>query len=491
MTRPQKRPALTRLRVCSHALLAALLPTLLAGCSLGGLRATVPADPDATQTAPAAWLARLPHGGQTSQLVRWWSQFDDPLLARLVAAAQAANPSIASAESRLKQARAGLAVAGAALLPRLDVVGSASRARSDSVTPPATTHSLLAAASWEMDVFGAAAAGREAARARVDAAQLGWHEARVLVAAETALQYVALRACEAQLQLTRSDAASRAEVERLTALTAGVGLQSPANLGLARASAAQGRNNVVVQRASCDSLVKLLVELSALPEGVLRAELAPRSARVPTPATLQVAGVPAQLLQQRPDMARALVEVRAAGAELAQARAQHHPQISLMGTLGRLRVDSGNFSDAGRVWSFGPLQLTLPLFDGGRIQAGEDSARARYVEAELLLKARVRTAVREVEDALLMLEAARQRGDDARVAAEGFQASLRGTEGRHSSGLATLFELEDARRSALAAQSALIDLQRQHVSAWIALYKALGGGWTAAERPPAALAPVR
>ena len=113
------------------------------------------------------------------------------------------------------------------------------------------------------------------------------------------------------------------------------------------------------------------------------------------------------------------------------------------------------------------------------------------MQAELLLKARVRTAVREVEDALLTLEAARQRGDDARVAAEGFQVSLRGTEGRYSSGLATLFELEDARRSALAAQSALIDLQRQHVSSWIALYKALGGGWTPDPGPPVASTPGR
>ncbi len=456
------------------------LTVALAGCSLGGLRATVPPDTDAAQTAPAAWMATLPHGGDMTTLVRWWSQFDDPMLTRLVAAAQEVNPTITSAESRLMQARAGLASAGAELLPRLDLRDSHQRSRGDLGAAASTTHSLLAAASWEIDVFGAAAAGREAARARMEAAQLGWHEARVLVAAEIASQYVALRACEAQLKLAQSDAQARAEVERLTVLTTSVGFQSPSHLGLARASAAQGRNNVVAQRAACDSVIKLLVELSGLPEGGLRAELSPRTARMPRPAALQVAGVPAQVLQQRPDMARALREVRAAGAELAQAGAQRLPQISLAGTLGLLRVDSGGHSDAGRVWSFGPLQVTLPLFDGGRIQATQDGARARYVEAELLLKARVRLAVREVEDALVQLDSARQRGDDARLAAEGFQASLRGTEGRYKARMATLFELEDARRSALAAQAAQIDLQRQHVASWIALYKALGGGWTPA-----------
>lgn len=489
---PQPCPLAQHRRGPALPLLAALVsPVLvslvLAGCSLGGLRATVPADPDPSKAAPGAWMAALPHGGDTTTLVRWWAQFDDPMLARLVAAAQEANPTMASAESRLKQARAGLATAGAALLPRLDLRDGIQRSRGDLVAPASTTRSVLAAASWEIDIFGGAAAGREAARARLEAAQLGWHEARVLVAAEIALQYLALRACEAQLMLAQGDAQSRGEVERLTVLTAGAGFQSPSNLGLARASAAQGRNNVVAQRAACDSVVKLLVELSALPEGSLRAELAQRTARMPRPAALQVAGVPAQVLQQRPDLARALREVRAAGAELAQAGVQRQPQISLGGTLGRLRVDSGSYSDAGRVWSFGPLQLTLPLFDGGRIQAAEDGARARYVEAELLLKARVRTAVREVEEALINLESARQRGDDARLAAEGFQVSLRGTEGRYTAGLATLFELEDARRSALAAQAALIDLQRQHVASWIALYKALGGGWTAADAEPLAL----
>ena len=481
MRRPAASPSamLQVARRWAGLLMAALLPPALVACG-GPLRAPVPG---LAQTAlPAAWQAPLPHGGQTRQLLQWWSGFDDPLVARLVDAAQKASPSIASARSRLQQARAGLTTAAASLQPGVDLRAGAARGRPDRRDPTASTRQLLAGASWEIDLFGAHAAGAEAALARLDAAGQAWHEARVLVAAEVALHYASLRACQAQGQLARDDAGSREQTERLTALATGAGFQSSANLGQARAAAAQGRQAVVVQQAACDSLVKLLVELCDWPEPALRAEMAAGQATLPMPTRLRVDSVPADVLSQRPDIARALSELRAASADLAQATAQRLPQISLAGTLGHMRLDSGDGgSSAGRVWSFGPLQVSLPLWDGGRLQAAQDAAHARYVEAELLFKARARTAVREVEDALLSLDAASQRDADARTAVAGHAQSLQGVQRRHAVGLASLFELEDARRSALAARVALVELQLQQVSAWIALYKALGGGWSAAD----------
>ena len=99
------------------------------------------------------------------------------------------------------------------------------------------------------------------------------------------------------------------------------------------------------------------------------------------------------------------------------------------------------------------------------------------------------TAVREVESALVALQSTAGRGDDARTAAEGFERSYRAVESRYRGGLASLFELEDARRTAVAAQSALIELQRERVAAWISLYRALGGGWTPADPAQAEAAP--
>ena len=453
----------------------------LAGCAGPGPWAPAPTVPTLASLAAPTWHAPLPHRGQTSALVDWWTHFDDPLLPRLVDAAQAAHPSLASATARVAQARAASTASQAALLPRADAQALASRARTSPEAPIVRSLSAGASWSWEMDLFGAVTAGRDAASARLRAAQANWHDARVLVAAEVAQQYLSLRACEAQWALAEADARSRAETDRLTRILEQAGLQSPANAALARASAAQGRSLAVARRANCDGLVKVLVEWTTWDESMLRSALVAGAAKVPKAPALPLAGVPAQWLAQRPDVGRAAEEVQAAAAALAQSKAQRMPQLSITGTLGRSQLSTGPgpATQTGNVWSFGPVQLALPLFDGGRLAAGQESAQAAYQESESLLKARVRTAVREVEEALVALDAAARRADDMGIAAEGFREALRGTETRHRGGLASLFELEDARRNAVAAESAWFDWQREQAAAWIALYRALGGGWTA------------
>jgi outer membrane protein TolC len=205
---------------------------------------------------------------------------------------------------------------------------------------------------------------------------------------------------------------------------------------------------------------------------------------IPQTALHTVASVPAQALMQRPDLYQAGREVAAASAEVGNTRAQRLPRLTLSGSVAAGNVRSGGVSSDAQTWSIGPLALTLPLFDGGRRAANVDAAQARYTEAVALYQARARQAVREVEEALVYLDSSASRSEDARVAAEGYRASFAGTEARYKGGLASLVELEDARRTALAAETALVGLQRERIAAWIALYRAAGGGWT----PPAATA---
>ena len=120
---------------------------------------------------------------------------------------------------------------------------------------------------------------------------------------------------------------------------------------------------------------------------------------------------------------------------------------------------------------------TIAQFDAGRRAATVDAAQARYEEAVSQYRARVRQAAREVEEALIALDSARGRSGDARTAAEGYRASFLATETRHRNGLASLVELEDARRNVLAAETALVQLQRELQDSWISLYRAAGGGW--------------
>lgn len=460
-----------------------LTAALAAGCV--SAPATVVPVPAAVASA---WQAPLPHGGSSSELPRWWSQFNDPTLPALIAAAQDASPTLASARARIERARASRVAAGAALLPHVDAVANASSGRSLPGSATLSSASLGAQAGWELDLFGGVAAGRDAAQARLAGAQAGWHDARVSVAAEVASSYLALRACEAQAAQSRLDSNSRDETGRLTDLSARAGFTAPADAALARAGAAQARSLWTAQRALCDALVKGLVEATDLPEATLRQRLDAGTALLPQPAPIAVSTLPAALLSQRPDLAQAARAVEAAAGDRAQSLAGERPRVSLSGSFAAMTVRSGGINSQGTTWALGPLVLSLPLFDGGARRAATAAAKASYDEAVALYQGQVRRAVREVETALVALDASVKRQADAESAARDFEASLVATQARQKSGLASLLDLEAARRNAVQAQSALIDLQRERAAAWIALYRALGGGWSADDALPAVAA---
>jgi outer membrane protein TolC len=277
------------------------------------------------------------------------------------------------------------------------------------------------------------------------------------------------------------DAASREETARLTGLSAQAGFAAPADAALARAGAAQARSTLVARRAQCETLLKSLVELTGLPEADLRQRLSAKAGTgaptVPQPAALAVSVLPAELLQRRPDLAEAERSVLAAAGDRRSAEARERPQLRLSGNLAAASFRSAGVSSNGGTWSLGPLQLSLPVFDGGSSAANSAAARAEYEAAIAAYQGQLRRAVREVEAALVALDASASRQRDAEAAARDFEAALQATQARQRSGLASLFDLEDARRLALQAQSALVELQTERVSAWITLYRALGGGF--------------
>ena len=149
--------------------------------------------PSAPRSQTAQWQAPVPTAGIATG-ADWWARFNDPMLPPLQAAAEAVSPTLASAAARIERARATRAAAGAALLPQADAVGSVSRARNLPGVAVTSSASLGLQAAWEIDLFGGAAAGRDAAQTRVEAAQAGLQDARIALAAEVATSYAALRA---------------------------------------------------------------------------------------------------------------------------------------------------------------------------------------------------------------------------------------------------------------------------------------------------------
>lgn len=467
-----------------------LTALILAGCASN----RVAVEPTPAPAIASAWQAPLPAttaatasaNDAAAATAQWWAGFGDPLLPTLIEAAQAASPNLSSAASRIEQARAARTAAAGALLPQLGAQGSIARARSQPGQPDTDTASIGLQAAWELDLFGGRRAGRTAAGERLIAAEATWHAARTALAAEVGAAYVGLRACEAQLEQTAADSASREQTERLTEASLRAGVQAPASAALARASAAQGRAQVAQQRAVCEAQVKALVALTAIDEPSLRQRLGAAAARQPATSGLTVNIVPAALLERRPDLIAASRAVGAAAADRAQADAQRLPQVSLSGSIGALRISNSFGTTDGSVWSIGPLAVSLPLFDGGTRAANQRAARAAYDDAVVQLQGAVRQAVREVEEALVSIQSAAAQEADARIAVEGFEAALKAAEARWRGGVSSLYELEDARRTAVAARSSLIELQRARATAWINLYRSLGGGFTPGELKTAA-----
>ena len=431
----------------------------------------------------------LPHNGSLTSLSQWWQQQNDALLVDMISAAQIVSPTVITARSNIQQAQAAITVSAAALFPTLDAVGGFTRSRSaplNRTTPTPISNSVQFGPqiSWEVDLFGQNEASLNADRERYLGSEALWHDARILVAAEVASYYYGLRACEQLLTVTSADAQSRFETSRLTELLTKAGFGAPATAALARATAAEGKSRITQQRAECDLNVKALTALTGWSEPELRQRLVQSPVVPPQPSINDVSSVPAEVLSQRPDVFNAARLLNAASFEVGSARAQRYPRLNISGSIAANRLNSRGFTQRFTTWSVGPVALTVPLFDGGAADANVDAAKARYDEAAGKYRAVVRQAVREVEEALVNLQSTADRGGDTLVAAEGYRASFAGTEARYKAGLASLVELEEARRVLLAAQSAVVLLDRERRNAWIALYKALGGGWSRAAPHP-------
>ncbi|MGF6400770.1 multidrug efflux system outer membrane protein [Pseudomonas frederiksbergensis] len=449
-------------------LLVTLCAMALSSCVLGPdyQVPTVPVD--------VKWQAPLPHGASVAALTDWWQQFDDPALAELLRLAEADSPSMDQAWANIALARATLAGNVADTLPSLD--GKLSKGRGGQQTGnkhlTGSGSSAQFDTAWEVDLFGKLRRNNEAASSRVEARVDDWHDARVSLAAQVGDYYVQYRGCQ-KLVLAYSDQAqSQLDTARITRQSFEAGFTSSADAALADASAASNAATLISQQSECQVLLKSLVALTGGVEGRLIELLGHSPAQLPQPAELNVRQIPADLLRQRPDLASSERELAAANAEIGVAQADRLPSLSLSGTFS-VGITAGERT---RSWSLGPV-LSIPLFDGGKRRAAVDGAEASYEAAFAVYRQTLRTSVMEVEQSLVRLDAARRRESDVERSTAGFRESFEAIDRNWRAGGVSLLDRETARRLALTSEIELITLQQDQVRYWIALYKALGGGW--------------
>lgn len=437
---------------------------------------------------PDSWQAKLTqdklaHDGNVSQLIDWWGQFNDPALTQLLKAAEADSPTLDIALANIKSARASSVSASAQGLPSLTGTASMTRSQADmsngvaSASGTSTTTVGALDASWEIDLFGGIKFAKQAAAARVEAKRSDWHTARVSLAAEVATNYVDYRACQLSVAAYQQALASKNETSRLTKILAGAGFSAPADAALAEASLRATESSLINQQAQCDNTVKALVALTNLGEPGLREILSiTTSNALPQPAEFNVDSLPANLITQRPDLIADERKLAAASADTGVATANRYPGVSLLGSIGRRSTSASGSTVGSNTWSFGP-SISLPIFDGGQRKAAVSIAEANYAVTLATYQQDVRGAVKEVEQALVSLDSAVRRESAEKISTEQYRSYYKAAEINWRAGGISLITLEDARRQLINAELSHITQQHDRVQYWIALYKALGGGW--------------
>lgn len=435
----------------------------------------VPASFGTARTADGApWTVAPP--AEAQERGAWWRSFQDPVLDMLVERAGTGNTSIQQAAARLAEARALLRSADANRAVQVGAQGGVARQAGANTAGGATPSTLATAGlnvSYELDLFGRLSQASDAARLDADAQAALLQSTRLMAQADVAQAYLQLRAVQAERVLVDESLAAYQGTLRLTQRRFQAG--DVAELDVAR---------VQTEVASTESeALALAREEQTLTHAiaVLVGEVASGFA-VPaagTDAALPVIppGVPGTVLARRPDVAAAQAAVLAAQARVGVAQAAWFPAITLTGSGGYASPElSDLFKWSARAWSAAAL-LSLPIFDGGRREAGVQGAQARLDAALAAHRGQVLTAFREVEDQLgaLRLLAGQAEAQDRAVASARRATQLSDT--RYRNGLVSQLELLDARRSELRNRRQALQVRTAQYQATVGLIRALGGGW--------------
>jgi NodT family efflux transporter outer membrane factor (OMF) lipoprotein len=453
---------------------------VLAFCGCASIGPKAPGHP--VVDVPAAWsVADVAQVSGDTSLVGWWSRFDDPLLARLIAEALRDNTSVSGAQAALRQARALRDVAAAALFPTLGSSASVQRSRSASPGLPSgrsTVDSFQAGldANWELDIFGANRSALVAgeATARASAASLG--DVQVSIAAEVALDYIALRSAQARLVIASENLASQQETLQITQWRLQAGLVTSLDAEQARTAVEQTAALVPALQTSIEQTSHALAVLTGQPPASLTAVLV---ALTPVPqADGELAlSIPAETLRQRADVRVAEHQVSAATARVRQAEAARWPNFSIGGSLGLSALTLGALTQGASVVSTLMGSVSLPVFDGGAARAQVDVQQAALDQAREVYRGAILVALQDVEDALVAL-----RGDRLRLARLGNAAAAAANAAtlarqQYGSGLVDFQTVLETQRALLGTQDSVAGARADVGSDHVRLYKALGGGW--------------
>jgi len=454
-----------------------LLAALLGGCSL------MPDYQRPASPVSAAWPDNAKSGGKRQIAQTDWQQyFTDPRLQALIKVALENNRDLRIATARIAEARALYGIQQADRFPNVTL----SAGRNASLSPASTSFTgrpfqsqrydvSANVVAYELDFWGRVGSLNAAAKAGYLATESAQRAFRLSLIADVANAYLSLLEMRERTRLTAETVRTREETRTLVSRRRELGASSDMDFlqadGAYQAALAE-RANLERQQVAAENLLDLLLGQSAagikdLPAGRSLAE------QGITPDL--IAGLPAEVLLQRPDVLAAEQQLIASNANIGAARAAFLPRITLTGSIGTAsRSLSGLFNAGSDAWSFQP-SISMPLFDAGRTSANVDVAEARKVIAVASYEKTIQQAFREVADLLNAREKITEQLTAQQANAQAQNRRLYLVEERYKAGISSHLEVLDAQREAYTAEQGLVQVQRVSLSVATQLYKALAG----------------
>ena len=453
------------------SVVACLLVSLLSGCAPVGPNYTRPPVAAPSQfrfvdSAQAVSLADLP----------WWQVFEDPVLQALIREAIAANLDVHAAVARVERFRAEAGIATSLLYPQVDGTAAYTVQQNSGTADGDVQRNGVYGfqLSWEIDLFGRIRREREAALARVLASEQGRRGVLVTLVGDVASTYFLLRELDVELGIARRTLGVSDETVTFfqNRLDGGVSNQLEVDrIRAFRATTAAAIPDLERQIALAENALSLL--LARVPGPVARD---PIETLAPAPPLIPP-GLPAELLERRPDVVEAEELLAATNADIGAARALFFPAISLTSFLGGV---SGNLATllggSGAVWQAAP-GLLQPVFNGGRLRSNLDAARASYDEALAQYQKAALNGYREVANALVTIQKLSEVNAEQQTGVTALQGASNLSRMRYDNGLASYIEILTADQDLFEQQLLLAQTSGAELRARADLYRALGGGW--------------
>jgi len=415
--------------------------------------------------------------------VPWWQVVKDPVLQKLIREAIAHNLDLRTATARVAEARAQYGIARSFLFPEVDLTaGYTAQQNSRNAEPPQATAakktyqnwSAAIPVSWEIDLFGRIRREKEAAFAAYLATEEGRRAAVLTLVADVASTYLFLREQDLQLEIARRTVGLNEETVQFYDKRLKGGVSN--RLELDTATANRARTAAVIPQLEQQIAITedaLCLLLGRPPGPIERGEALEQKGPIPEVPV----GLPAALLERRPDVVEAEQLLVSANANIGAARALFFPTISLTGLLGTISTDFSNLLKAdSNVWQAG-AGLFQPIFQGGRIRRNYDVAKARYEQALAQYQKAALNSYREVADAIISVKKLGETRMELEDGVESLRDASQLSRSRYDAGLANYLEILTADQQLFDQELQLARARGEEIRAFVELYRALGGGW--------------